>query len=404
MTKEMDTKQELVPYNTGDIDFAKSNFIIGAKYRSSLVENKLMAIALAKINTGHEENDSGLWVVELKAAELKRLLGNKSGSFYQRLDPIAREMTGKTIGMSDPEKQSFEYYAMVVTAKYDDSVLTIKFNPDLKKYIRNIKQNFTKFRLSTLLDFNSTFTFRLYELLKSKCYTVNREKVSEYVVPFSVAELKLELGVVNANADNVKKVLHGSGNPDYDKAVNIAKEKTFEAWSDFRKRVIDIPIEEINRKTEMNISYDVVKEGRGGKVTTIIFHIQIRDVETMHVEELTEEQIADFLDELPAVLGFNAKYSEMKSIAEAAAYDMDKVRDAVIAMNNQGVDVRNKVGYIITAIKEKYILTSGRQARNKRVNKYVEIESHDYDFDVIEQELDNVNGLLSDDVELIEFE
>ena len=66
-------------------DYVKSNFLIGAKYKSSLLENKVMAISLNKIKDA-EEDKEGTLIVRLKASELKKLLDSKSGSFYSQLD------------------------------------------------------------------------------------------------------------------------------------------------------------------------------------------------------------------------------------------------------------------------------------------------------------------------------
>ena len=37
--------------------YSKSNFLIGAKYRSTLLENKLMALSLSRIQYNKEKNE-----------------------------------------------------------------------------------------------------------------------------------------------------------------------------------------------------------------------------------------------------------------------------------------------------------------------------------------------------------
>ena len=47
-------------YFQNNTDYVKSNFLIGAKYKSSLLENKVMAISLNKIKDAEEDKEGGL--------------------------------------------------------------------------------------------------------------------------------------------------------------------------------------------------------------------------------------------------------------------------------------------------------------------------------------------------------
>ena len=187
------------------VQYQKSNFIISGKYKSSLLENKLMAISLSKLQYAEETSDS--LVSRIKASELRELLKGNSGSFYQKLDEAARKMTGKTIGISNPEEKRFCYLAVVIMSKYENGEFIIEYNKHLKKYLCNIKQNFTILNLSLMLSIDNGYGFRLYELLKSKAYYPkgyeNRTKSETFLVKYSVAELKLLLGIVNAELDTV---------------------------------------------------------------------------------------------------------------------------------------------------------------------------------------------------------
>ena len=55
--------------------YKKSNFIISSKYRSSLVENKIMAISLAYIDKAVEKD--GKIMNSIPAATIKKLLGKE---------------------------------------------------------------------------------------------------------------------------------------------------------------------------------------------------------------------------------------------------------------------------------------------------------------------------------------
>ena len=95
------TRQEnnAITTNTG---YKKSNLLINGKYKSSLLENKVLALAMAK--SYKEENRV---IAKISIGELKSILakpnssGRISGSFYTRLKEIAEEMTWRRVFIED---------------------------------------------------------------------------------------------------------------------------------------------------------------------------------------------------------------------------------------------------------------------------------------------------------------
>lgn len=375
-------------------DYVKSNFLIGAKYKSSLLENKVMAISLNKIKDA-EEDKEGTLIVRLKASELKKLLDSKSGSFYSQLDKVGSSMTGRVIGMSDPENERFHYMSVINNAHYENGVLTLEYNKNLNGYLKNIKQNFTKLNLETMLDFKSVYSFRLYELLKSRAYYpkgVNR-KDNSFKVTYDLAELKLDLGVINAELANVKKILNDSAKPNYEAALEAAPEKVFTTWFEFRRNCIDVAVKEINSKkdrTEMFVSYEPRKSGQGGKVYAVDFYIQLYknntkdDPETkVKAEDLTEDEKLNFYDEVRDLMGSQIKSKDAKAIAEAASYDMSIIKEKYGIAIKQEVD--NLVGFMISAIRNDYTdMPSDRKKTGKA--SFNDFKQRTYDYEELEKD------------------
>jgi plasmid replication initiation protein len=383
-----------VPYFQKNSDYVKSNFLIGAKYKSSLLENKVMAISLNKIKDA-EEDKEGTLIVRLKASELKKLLDSKSGSFYSQLDKIGSSMTGRVIGMSDPENERFHYMSVINNAHYENGVLTLEYNKNLNGYLKNIKQNFTKLNLETMLDFKSVYSFRLYELLKSRAYYPKgtSRKDNTFVVTYDLHELKFDLGVINAELANVQKILNNSTKPDYEAALEASPEKVFTTWFEFRRNCIDVAVKEINEKkdkTEMEVEYEPRKSGQGGKVYAVDFYIKLCKAEDKAFEasdgakqELTEDEKLNFYDEIRDLMDGAIKTKDAKAIAEAAAFDMELIQSKYGLA--RGRDVDNIVGFMIAAIKNDYTgaSVSGR-GRNK--NDFNSFKQRKYDYDELERE------------------
>lgn len=350
-----------------DRNYVKSNILIGAKYKSSLLENKIMAVAFSRIQNAQIDRD-GI-ICKITAKELMNMMGIKRGSFYEDLDTCAQAMTGRTVGMSDPEKKMFHYMAVITSATYMDGILTIKFNSDLKYYITNIKENFTRLNLNTMISFSSVYSFRMYELLKSRAYyPKGKEKEDKkFIIQYTVSELKLSLGIVNAELDSVRRVLNNTNAPDYDKAIEKSPEKTFERWSDFKKRVLDTAVNEINEKTEIQVDYTLHKRGKGGRVQAITFVVTQPDIVTEkkpEPKEITQELKEECYEYISELFKDNPlTYKNMKVLAELAQYDCDKISGAFEVMTLQPEPVRDVMGFMCAAIKEEYEINSAQEQR-----------------------------------------
>ena len=72
-------------------DYNKPNFLISAKYKSSLMANKVLAISLSRLQEAEDSKD-GVLVSDIKASEIKKLIGGNYGSFYKTLEKTAREI------------------------------------------------------------------------------------------------------------------------------------------------------------------------------------------------------------------------------------------------------------------------------------------------------------------------
>lgn len=398
-------------------NYKKSNFLITSKYKSSILENKILSIALANADDIHEESE-GL-VYEIAVSDLKRKMNiSKSyGSFYDKLDDAAKSMTGRTIGTSNKKNRTFDYISVVTRATSKDGIFRIIFNPALKENIIDIKDKFTVLKLSTMLSFKSSYSLRLYELLKDelqeikwqqdrdamtlgKKNTYRQENFFKYETSIGLAELKLEMGVVNAELDKVKRVLQGK-NPDYEKAVASSPEQIFKSWSDFRRRVLEKATEEINEKTDLHVDFEADKAGRGGKVVGVTFIITdsksykssnakvkpaatdvfMDDLGEPYIVEEEELDIDDLIDKVRMIISENLKTKEIKSILQAADNDISKIKDAYELACKQSV-IENLVGWMISAIKNGYTATP-----KKKNNSYSDFEQNTYDFDLLEDEL-----------------
>ena len=109
---------------------------------------------------------------------------------------------------------------------------------DIQKYVIGLYGDFTQYSLLSTLPMKSSYSFRIYELLKSYAFTKTHT--------FDIDDLKNKLGA--------------SG------YVN---------FKDFRIKVLEVATKEINEYTDLEIMWEPVKKGK--KVIQIHFDIKQRD-------------------------------------------------------------------------------------------------------------------------------
>lgn len=101
---------------------------------------------------------------------------------------------------------------------------------DIFEYVQSLDRNFTGLKLETLYSFKSFYAMRIYELIKQWSNTKKE-------IIFEPAKLKELLGV--------------------------DKTPSYKNYTNFRKKVIEKAIDEINDKSELDI--EVIHDKKGGK-------------------------------------------------------------------------------------------------------------------------------------------
>ncbi len=357
--------------------YRKSNYLIKAKYKMSLTSEKLFAISLSRLKENF--NNEGKMSVTITKGELRKLLARQDkdgncviddGNIYRQLLDAANSLHLLAIYIQNDNKKHFHIENIYQTINYNDSDLYFEFNPNIRNYVIELKDNFTVLNLPIMLRFTRNYSYRLYEILKSKCYypkyVPTGQRNDKFQFRLDLLELKFTIGVLNAKDEKVIKLFNSENPPMdvYKKAYDILKKddegKTkdrkvkYDTWKDFKVRVLDPSVEEINKKTDIYVEY-FLGRGARGKVIDIEFHVKLsRKIPGLCMRERkSAEEIEDFLDDMRIIIPVVIKTKDLKTIAEAADYDIDKIKKAVELCNKAG-NIENVVGFLITAIKENY--------------------------------------------------
>ncbi len=340
----------------------KSNDFVAAKYKSSLLENQIMAIALTRIEINNKDAESPL-EAKLFPGELKRLISDPS-HIYRDLKKISKTIPGHTMFIEDG-KGNFESFSIVTNATYQDGIFTVKFNSVLRDHILGLEKNYTTLELSVMTDFKRNSSFRLYELLKKDAYKIPPKPGGSIQVEYNISEIRFIIGLANADEPDVKRALANMGNSiDWDALFEKLdkRDRKYSEWRDFQKYILKTAQEELEEKSDIRFEYEGIKEGRRTKRVRFTIYRntpknpeiiderqQILEINSMKIRqaEMPYDSFPELYDEL---VGHNKLTKEdVDLLLEKALFKEDVVRSAIKRADEQGF-ISNYMGWLIRYI------------------------------------------------------
>ena len=328
---------------------SRSNKLILSRYSATLVENKIMALSFKRVKLNKNGNPAVIFTTN----ELRKLTGVRGNGFYDQLKIAAAGLMNKMVYMEDEQAQSFSFINLIQKAEYREGSFTVVFTNESKALLYDLKSNFTSMSIDTLFSFKTNHAYRLYEILKVHEYKIgDNNKPVEIVYPLS--DLKLQLNCINTEGKKVKIELM-KPHPNYDKIVNdLDTEKKFESWYEFKRRVLEKAIKEINQTTELNISYAPIRTGRGGKTTAVRFYLQRKVVEKINTVKSKETTRSEMVGKVKEIIkDVNLSRKDCISLLKASNNNLDKIETAYELAKKQE-DIVNFVAWMISAIKNEY--------------------------------------------------
>ena len=434
-----------------DIQVKKSNPLIQAMGTPSTLANQLLYTALVHVEKADpkypspkiskedwkriKENTNADYTKGLVAifpqSEVRKYSGrSNSGSYYLGLDEILNTSPKSSAegykALSNQweiilnSRGVHEHVSLITASAYDEVTKTvlIKFSDEEKvqKQIFNLQKNYTTLSYEMMMKFKSNYASKLYEILKSRIdYEDKKEGVikSVYEYKYNLAHLKFMLGVLNPFYSNETIRMLEANNPDYssveqilnfkqkDKNKDKSKDKDKEAgwpkWYDFKRYCLDKCKKEINELTEFNIDYkEGDNKGRGGKVLEVIIIVsrktEVVDTDTEKpvktAKNLTDDEKDEFIDQLREIIKDNLKTKELRTIAEEAGYEIEKVETAYAAMEAYRANNPERVGSVVAYMRDAIRNNYKPGNKGKKTNSFNNFEQRaDYDFKDLESRL-----------------
>lgn len=209
-----DNRQQLV---------VKSNDLIQrTRYDLSLQEQKIVLYVISKIKPTDEE----LQEYSFTMRELCEMCGIEAiGQNFENMWQSIIALNDKTIEFEDNRYRANPRWIEMPIMDKQTREIRIRFHPLLRPYLIALHENFTQYELSSILVMRSRYSVRMYELLKSYAY----------------------LNEITFGLEELKEKLQTTGYSDY---------------KNFRVRVLEKAIEEINEHTDIRVEFKPIRTSR----------------------------------------------------------------------------------------------------------------------------------------------
>lgn len=230
------TEQEIEVLDSRSYSVVKANAIIQkSRYKLSLPEQKTIAYICSMIKPMTDNKYQLEYTFDIR--KYCRICGidYNNGKNYIDVKAVLQSLRNKSMWLEQGDEEILVGWLSKVRTNRRTGKVYIKLDEDLVPYLFGLKQQFTQYQLLDILAMKSAYSVRIFELLKS--YAGLQEKT------FELNELKKLLMV-----------------------ENIA---SYNKYSIFRQKVLDVAVKEINNHTALNVQYEPVLKGR--KVVKIKF-------------------------------------------------------------------------------------------------------------------------------------
>lgn len=215
-----------------------ANDIIKGKQSMTLQTARLIRLLVTQI----AERDKDLKTYTCKITDLAKFMNVPRNNLYRDVFKIC-ECAMKSvvyIGTGNP-KHPWELFHWISTASYDGKgTLTLRLSDEIKPYVLELEKWFTQYKLKNILEFNSYYAIRLYELIKCEDGATGNMQ----------SELEFEIEELRQYFDCENK---------------------YKPFANFKKNTIEVAVREINEKSDIWLKPTYKKWGRA--YTRVSFEI-----------------------------------------------------------------------------------------------------------------------------------
>lgn len=279
----------------------KDNALIQASYTLDLAEQRLILLAIIEArNSGQGITHDSL--LRIHASSYAKQFGVNDKTAYTVVKDASKGLFDRYVTYHDKnpkngKDRSFHCrWVDKIGVEPDSGIVYMRFTSDVVPLITRLESHFTSYEIEKVANLSSSYAIRLYEL----CVAYREQGFTQR---YKIDDLRQKLGV---------------------------EPEKYKAMNNFKARVIDLAVSQINQHTDINVKYEQHKLGR--KITAMSFIFKVKKAPEPIAKDdgyikMTDSQIKTFSNKLAALpeLGSNAPMGA--SAEQFAAIIADDLKD-----------------------------------------------------------------------------
>lgn len=329
-----------------------SNQLTEARYTLTVAEQRLIITLLSFISPQDEDFKD----YEIKLADFKVLLNLKSNTVYSNVRDVLRKLQSRVIEIP----RTNEIMSWFSYSRYDQKrgTIIIRFDKALKPHLLQLKEQFTKYRLLVVAQFQSYYTIRIYMLLKQYETIGYRE--------FELMEFRQILNISDDKYTMFKE---------FNRNVIKQAKKEFET---FDKKAMGY---------HSDITFNLITRRTGRKITHLRFEIRKQvhqealspiDLPTLQVHQPSQAE------QLLNQYGIKGRWAE-KYLNEQEDEDIIRCID-LLHKAKQGKEIINESAYLKKLLDEQAgKLTKAEKAAQQEYDDSIQLVQTQYEVQVQKQ-------------------
>ena len=235
----------------------KSNDLMMAGYKLSVAENRLILTCIAKINRDPEAQVTDQVMYTITAREFAELCGITMKVAYAELKQAVDSIFERKIMFANSERKRKTRWIQTADYLKNEGRIEMRFATDILPYLVAIQSSYTKYNLRAVMRLSTFNSARLYEMVIMSKFTGRQ--------------------TVLLNLEDIRF------------AMDIPDDQ-YPAYADFRKRVIEQAIKEVNRASDINIvSFRPKRDGK----QIVAIEVRYEDKPNFGIDHIQEDLLLE---------------------------------------------------------------------------------------------------------------